>query len=332
MTTSSPIARHLVYHVDPGQEAVIVFKGFNQDGAKLSVTLVSLPTNGALYQLSRVFSDYGYEPKREESPITTVPSVITGSKNRAVFSRPIWGGPSLNSKYTEFRYTMANAAGETSREGIIVITTNDALVTSTFDAGPDNWSVISNGNGAVVHQPISRGGLLSYYIYAIDAVIHRQENGDDSTRWYFNAPAKFLGNQWAAYGGSLDFVLSSAEGSFDPSNLNLDGRGNLVLLECSTCNQNAGITLAMPLGATFSYDGTTTQFRLPLNERAGWLKDPKNIILQWTRPTQCEMVAVLSALSSLRILGDFTRGHESVALDSVTIRHGEGLPRACYTP
>jgi hypothetical protein len=226
---------------------------------------------------------------------------------------------------------MSNAAGETSKEGIVVITTNDALVSSTFESGIDNWNLISNGNARPQHQPITRGGLLSYYIYGLEAVVHRQENGDDSMRWYFVAPAKFLGNQWAAYGGSLEFVLSSAEGSFDPANLNLNGRGNLVTIECATCNFNAGVTLAMPLSKTFSYDGTTTQFRLPLNELAGWIKDPKNIVLPWTTPTQCEMVNVLSAISSLKILGDFTRGHESVALDTVRLKHGQGMPRACYT-
>lgn len=225
---------------------------------------------------------------------------------------------------------------DTSNEGIVVITTNDALVSSTFDLGIDNWSILDNtGANGVGAQPtfqaITRGSLLSYYIYGLDAVIRRRaDTGDDSLLWYFNAPAKFLGNQWAAYGGTLDFVLSSAEGSFEAANLNLMGRGKLVVLECSTCNQNAGITLAMPLSYIFTYDGTTTQFRLPLNERAGWLKDPKNVILDWPTPTQCEFVAVLTALSSLRILGDFTRGYESVALDTVVLRHGQGQPRACY--
>lgn len=225
---------------------------------------------------------------------------------------------------------------DTSNEGIVVITTNDALVSSTFDLGIDSWSILdntgANGGGAQpTFQAITRGSLLSYYIYGLDAVIRRQaDTGDDSMLWYFSAPTKFLGNQWAAYGGSLDFVLSSAEGSFEATNLNLMGRGKLVVLECKTCNQNAGITLAMPLSYIFTYDGTTTQFQLPLNERAGWLKDPKNVILDWLQPTQCEFVAVLTALSSLRILGDFTRGHESVALDTVVLRHGQGQPLACY--
>lgn len=226
---------------------------------------------------------------------------------------------------------------DTSQEALITVTTTESLVTSTFDRDAENWRIVSNGQSpqsqTPTFQPISRGRLLSYYVYALDAVIHRKSDGsgDDAMLWYFSAPDKFLGNQWAAYGGSLDFVLSSAEGSFDQANLNLLGRGNLALLECTTCNLNAGITLAMPLSLTFSYDGTTTQFRLPLSELAGWLKDPKNVILPWTQPTQCEFVSVLSALTSLKILGDFTRGYESVALDTVAFRHGPGKPLRCYT-
>ncbi|KAG7401658.1 hypothetical protein PHYBOEH_011612 [Phytophthora boehmeriae] len=223
----------------------------------------------------------------------------------------------------------------TSDEGIVVITTNDALVSSTFDLDVEKWELTANGVGvdSKPHfQPISRGVQLSYYIYGIDAVIHRRDDtGDDSMRWYFTAPPKFTGNHWAAYGGSLDFVLSSAEGSFNAANLNLAGIGHLVELECSTCAQYKGITLAMPLSPVFSYDGTTTQFRLPLNERAGWVKDPKNILASWKPTNQCEFVSVLTGLSALRILGDFTRGYESVALDTVILRHGPGQPVPCYT-
>ncbi|ETK71250.1 hypothetical protein L917_21189 [Phytophthora nicotianae] len=328
------IARNLVYHVDTGAEQVLYLKGFNYDGAKLSYTITSLPLNGEIYQLSQIYSEYGYEPKRAASPIATVPTTVTGSNNRIVFLRTPFGGPRRDNKYAEFRYTVTDGVA-VSNEGIVVITTSDALVSSTFDLDIDNWRILWNGAGADSRphfQPISRGVQLSYYIYGLDAVVHRREDtGDDSMLWYFTAPPKFLGNHWAAYGGSLDFVLSSAEGSFDATNLNLAGMGHLVELECATCAQFTGLTLAMPLSPVFSYDGTITQFKLPLSELAGWVKDPKNVILSWSPPTQCEFVSVLSGLSALRILGDFTRGYESVALDSVVLRHGPGQPVKCYT-
>ncbi|DAZ99053.1 TPA: hypothetical protein N0F65_010939 [Lagenidium giganteum] len=325
-----PIARHLVYHVPAGQEAVIALKGFNLDGRPLQATITQLPLNGQVYQLSQVYSLYGYDPKKDTNPITTVPSAVTGSKNRVVFARPQFGGPPINCKFAEFRYTLTNGV-DVSKEGIVFITTDEALMTSTFNVDTEGWTIGLNGKATTpTYQPVSRGNLLSYYIYATDAVIHRNDVGDDTTRWYFYAPPKFLGNQWAAYGGSLDFVLFSSEGSFDLANLNLGGTDNLVVLECATCAMNTGITLAMPLSYMFKFDGSVTQFRLPLDERMGWLKDPKNVLVAWAPPTMCEMVSVLSALSGIRILGDFTRGYETVALDSVTLRHGPGQPVACY--
>lgn len=232
---------------------------------------------------------------------------------------------------------------DTSKEGIIVITANEGLVTSTFDLNIDDWTIVGNTASSPLttslpkFQPISRGPQLSYYIYGIDSVIRPKvdkygADGDDAVLWYFNAPPKFLGNQWASYGGSLDFVLFSAEGSFEVSNLNLYGQGHLVELECSTCAQNSGVKLAMPLSNAFTFDGSVTQFRLPLLPEAGWVKDPKNILQPWPQPKACELVSVLSALTSIRILGDFTRGHESVAIDTVQLRHGpSGLPSQCYS-
>ena len=53
---------------------------------QLTATITSLPTVGTLYQLSQVFSDYGYEPKRGV-PLTT-PGVVLGSKNRLLYVPP----------------------------------------------------------------------------------------------------------------------------------------------------------------------------------------------------------------------------------------------------
>lgn len=112
-----------MYHAAPGDEIVVTLKGFSRSGVdvstppdfsdtryqgltkccshstlQLSATITSLPQNGQLYQLSQVFSAYGYEPKRDMAPIAAVPAAVTGSKNRVVFARSILGGPPLHSK------------------------------------------------------------------------------------------------------------------------------------------------------------------------------------------------------------------------------------------
>ena len=95
---------------------------------------------------------------------------------------------------------------------------------------------------------------------------------------------------------------------------------NLVELECAYCAVNEGITLAFPAYNATTFDGSTTTFSISLDEAAGWIKDPKNTLLQWPTPSKCEMVEVLSGLTAVRILGDFTDWYESIALDAVALK------------
>ena len=93
-------------------------------------------------------------------------------------------------------------------------------------------------------------------------------------------------------------------------------------LDCAQCEGpvGAGIKLVFPLSAalaTTPFKGEATTFTLPLTEGAGWLKDPQNTLKKWEAPSKCDMIQVLSRLSSVHILGDWTTWYETVALDNV---------------
>ncbi len=76
-------------------------------------------------------------------------------------------------------------------------------------------------------------------------------------------------------------------------------------------------------------DGKSRRMSLTFTETE-WKKDPKNSLVAWTQPSKCEMVEVLTGISSLRILGDHTRWYESVAIDSVSYSRGTaGVPADC---
>merc|ERR1719197_734282 len=167
--------------------------------------------------------------------------------------------------------------------------------------------------------------------------------GADNALWYYRAPSKFLGDMAASYGGTLAFTLSAASGDFSAENLT--PTKDLVVLECTTCvtaSQNRGVKLffnAHRAGVTsgtpqWSFDGTTKEFTVQLTE-AAWRKDSENSNVEHTAPTQCELVQVLKRLSAIRILGDHTKGFESVSLDSVKLRPKSNtvapVPLACYT-
>lgn len=54
---------------------------------QLNYSITTIPASGNLYQLSQVFSAYGYEPKAG-STITTPNTAVTGSLNRVYYVRP----------------------------------------------------------------------------------------------------------------------------------------------------------------------------------------------------------------------------------------------------
>lgn len=93
-------------------------------------------------------------------------------------------------------------------------------------------------------------------------------------------------------------------------------------LDCADCvgPVGSGITLVFPLSAAVAstpFKGEATTFTLNLHENAGWLKDPQNTLVKWAAPSKCDMIQVLSRLSSVKILGDWTKWYETVALDNV---------------
>jgi len=103
-----------------------------------------------------------------------------------------------------------------------------------------------------------------------------------------------------------------------------------VELLCASCTGpvTGGIRLAFPLATLLRSSplvgGSPQQLVLSLREDAGWLKDPQNALLSWSAPSQCDLIQVLSRLSGLRILGDWTAWYETVAIDNVQISNLQG--------
>lgn len=93
-------------------------------------------------------------------------------------------------------------------------------------------------------------------------------------------------------------------------------------LDCAECvgPVGQGITLVFPLSkalASTPFKGEATAFTISLTEASGWLKDPQNTLRKWEPPSKCDLIQVLSRLSSVKILGDWTTWYETVALDNV---------------
>jgi hypothetical protein len=112
----------------------------------------------------------------------------------------------------------------------------------------------------------------------------------------------------------------------------------VVLLECAECDGpvSKGITLAYRLSTLTAspngaFLGKPQRLSIALKEgtATGWLKDPQNALTDWTAASQCDLVQVLSRLSKVSILGDWTTWHETVALDDVKVVNTKGKLPLC---
>ena len=63
--------------------------------SQIQYKIDSVPSSGSMYQLSQVFSSYGYEPKGGEL-ISFAGTVVTGSNNRIYYKRPNPDAAGLN--------------------------------------------------------------------------------------------------------------------------------------------------------------------------------------------------------------------------------------------
>jgi hypothetical protein len=216
-----------------------------------------------------------------------------------------------------------------SRDGTIVLipTSKRVVVSSDFRFSEEGWSTVGNRPNGVIYEQSSRG-IMNHFIYAADNSLNINENKDDEDVWYFMLPEKFNGWQGIVYGGTFEFSLSSFGGNFALENQNQPQKLNLAEIFCERCNANQGERIGFPVAATSRFEGKTTSFVLTLTETSGWLIDPKNTNHQWTKPTRCQFIEILSGISSIRILGDFTTWYESVSIDNVKFVTSE--PRGRY--
>jgi hypothetical protein len=255
---------------------------------------------------------------------------------------------------------MITAGKNTSFDGTVtIVDKSGTIVGSDFLSGDEGWTILGNAKAGAVtvpqFEPFNRGKSFNHYIYAKDDIINHSKFGDqDKSLWYFNAPAKFLGNKGAAYGGHISFSIGLFAGDIASLSKGL----NLVELECKECGYNAGIRLVhrfskihfkhaiahfTPLHISNAQSASPCSLitahevgvlnvqwcKIELLETVNWLKDPQDSLKQWSPPSRCEFIQVLSRLSGLRILGDITTWYETVALDNVFLSNNKNIVPVC---
>ncbi len=175
-----------------------------------------------------------------------------------------------------------------------------ADVSSSFDTTVDGWVVVD-----LLNAPGPYTTPLRTFEAAFDAssgnsggcIRYTDFYGD---MYFFEAPAKFLGDRSASYGQALEFDIFR-----QPGDLNQDA--DVVLV-------GAGITLVIDAGPGPTPD-LWTHYAFTLSEGAGWRKDS----LSGPAPTEAEFRGLLQSLSALRIRGDHTNGIDTGRLDNVRL-------------
>jgi hypothetical protein len=242
------------------------------------------------------------------------------------------------SRFSIILYSAQDDSSQSLPGEIWIVRDDRVLIEELFLEGPAGWSITENGQneatlpgGGIQFEDYSYDQLHSYILGSDHEVLIQAGSSSDTFQWHFQAPHSFLGRYPAAYGGNLSFVLGALEGhfSFMTSNTNM----SMVRLRCTSCQQGGGMELVyLPQNTEFDpvqlFD-EQLRVRIPLLPFA-WRKTPDSSLKAPGPVSECEMMSMLSELSALLILGDYTTGHESVALDAVTITAGSGtFPQSC---
>lgn len=179
---------------------------------------------------------------------------------------------------------------------------------SHFDAGDEGWTFAEVDFAISANPP---------HVAAVNPLAWKDTGGhpggyveitrDPSPLWnWFSAPAAFLGDQSALYGGTLTYDLIDSAG----------GAGSEILPAVMLVG--AGTTLYINSGWP---DDAWTSYSIMLKE-AGWYTDffdPAG-----SPATQAEFQAVLADVQGLYIDGDWTGVPNSMGLDNVVMTPAPG--------
>lgn len=176
--------------------------------------------------------------------------------------------------------------------GLFATAPAGADVVSTFDNDDEGWTVSGDAqDGSVTPDYHSTGGNPDGYISADDDVA--------GGTWYFDAPAKFLGNQAGAFGNTLSYDLrqSATSSPFNNEEIILAGNGTTLIYN-------------------HAHPGTDwTSFSVTLNDSAGWTIGTGG----GAAATDSDIQNVLSDVTALRIRGEYRSGADTGSLDNVVL-------------
>ena len=194
----------------------------------------------------------------------------------------------------------------------VTISGDAARAGSGFESSAEDWTIIGDAQKSSAKPDYyGTGGNPDGLISAVDDVA--------GGVWFFQAPAKYLGNASSTYGHYIEFDLKTTDVSslFDDFDVVLAGNGITL-----------GYYFASPRDPGTN---TWTSYKVQLGETAGWVKisdydyntfganfDSSTLSFTGlTEPSQAEFQSVLSNLTQFLIRGEFNNGSDTGYLDNV---------------
>ena len=271
--------------------------------------------NGEFYQLSYVFSRYGYVPYQGKE--ITNSTIITGSNGRFVYRLKNINNNQLNSGIIDsvnmVVYFIDNNKKSSVLSGkIVFLPKSGNFVSSDFLLNDDGWKITRNHP---IRTPVQEPSYcnwnyneMSLFITGTDNYIHLDKSHTyDNSLWYFRSPVKYNIDLSLAYNGWIDFSQVVLSGDFSKMN-NLE-LFPIVKILCNSLFDTIGYYSQTPFN-----NNTNIHFHIKINENL-WNTPYKNE----GKISKQNFIKCLSDVNSFEILGDWTSGIETIGLDSVRI-------------
>ena len=185
----------------------------------------------------------------------------------------------------------------------------DPLFQNKFNLNNEGWNITGYRNSSAIFMPYSLDGLMSNFIIGKDDVINvDSKNKDDRSLWFFSKhlPANFS----LANASALSFTMTSLVGDF--TNLNNPNSSASAFVKLFNNVSNEYIVFPVT-NLIQQYDGKIKEFYIPLINQI-WVNGTNHM------PTAYDdFKLILKNISRIDILGDWTRGNETIGLDNVKI-------------
>jgi hypothetical protein len=272
---------------------------------------------GSIFQVSNVYSKYGYNPIQGKK-------IINSTKIFDKYGRFVYLTNNLNHKGLHDKIDIkitSPSPNQVFTQIIYILPNSGIIVSNDFLFGIEDWKIIgsnplkNNNNNLPIHNKHSSKNMSYFISWTDDFIDVDNSDSDDKSLWYFRSGEKFNNNLEISYDGNIQFIMTSFSGNF--SNQNDLSKIPFVIIYCNNLDYNIFYYYHNHKTNLNNYDGSTKKFNIKLNN-SRWKKilTKKNI---QDNLTQKEFINCLKDINYIDILGDWTRGIETIGLDSFVV-------------